>query len=97
MSLSGPLMSWRYSWEAPVTGWMTEFACHITLLASMRAIASHANAYFGWAPPANGEVRAFERKFWKGPPSTLGGAVRTLGDGGVSGWMIVGPFAMLRE
>ena len=97
MSLSGPFMSWRYSCDTPVTAWMTELACHTTLLASISTIVSHASAYFGWAPPANGEGRVLDRRFWKGPPSTLGGVAGTLGDGGVSGWIMVGPLVMLRE
>ena len=96
MFLSGPFMSWRYSCDAPVTGWMTEFACHMRLFVSIRAIVSQAKAYLGWTPPAKGEGRVFERRFWKGPPSTLGGVACTLGDGGVSGWMIVGPVVRLR-
>ena len=59
-------------------------------------IASHVKAYWGWMAPEKGEGRVLDRRFWKGPPCTLGGDAGTLGDGGVSGWMNVGPFVVLR-
>ena len=75
-----------------MTGWITEFAWSITLLI---VIVSHARAYFDRAPAARWEGLR-DRKFWKGPPSTLGSVACTLGDGRVSGWINVEPFGMWR-